>query len=73
MFAFSGSLVAARRGLDIVGLFVLALAAGTAGGVIRDVLIGATPPAALVLALRREGRSPLENWANEKKKPGVLV
>lgn len=48
MFAFSGSLVAARRGLDIVGLFVLALAAGTAGGVVRDLLIGATPPAALV-------------------------
>ena len=48
MFAFSGSLVAARRGLDIVGLFVLALAAGTAGGVVRDALIGATPPAALV-------------------------
>jgi len=47
VFAFSGSLVAARRGLDIVGFFVLALAAGTAGGVLRDVLLGATPPAAL--------------------------
>lgn len=48
VFAFSGSLVAARRGLDIVGFVVLALAAGTAGGVVRDVLIGATPPAAIV-------------------------
>jgi uncharacterized membrane protein YeiH len=48
VFAFSGSLVAARRGLDIVGFIVLALAAGTAGGVVRDVLLGATPPVALV-------------------------
>jgi uncharacterized membrane protein YeiH len=48
VFAFSGSLVAARRGLDVFGFVVLALAAGTAGGVMRDVLIGATPPVALV-------------------------
>ena len=47
VFAFSGSLVAARRGLDVVGFFVLALAAGTAGGVTRDVLLGETPPVAL--------------------------
>jgi len=48
VFAFSGALVASRRGLDIVGLFVLALGAGIAGGVLRDLLIGAVPPAALV-------------------------
>lgn len=47
VFAFSGSLLAARRGLDIFGFVVLALAAGTAGGVVRDVLIGAVPPPAL--------------------------
>jgi uncharacterized membrane protein YeiH len=48
VFAFSGALVASRRGLDVVGLFVLALVAGVAGGVLRDVLIGATPPVAVV-------------------------
>jgi uncharacterized membrane protein YeiH len=47
VFAFSGSLLAARRGLDVFGVVVLALAAGTAGGAVRDVLIGATPPVAL--------------------------
>jgi uncharacterized membrane protein YeiH len=47
VFAFSGSLLAARRGLDVFGFVVLALAAGTAGGALRDVLIGATPPVAL--------------------------
>ncbi|HUQ42080.1 MAG TPA: trimeric intracellular cation channel family protein [Candidatus Limnocylindrales bacterium] len=47
VFAFSGSLLAARRGLDVFGFVVLALAAGTAGGVLRDVLIGATPPVAV--------------------------
>jgi uncharacterized membrane protein YeiH len=47
VFAFSGSLLAARRGLDVFGYVVLALAAGTAGGLLRDVLIGARPPVAL--------------------------
>jgi uncharacterized membrane protein YeiH len=47
VFAFSGSLLAARRGLDVFGFVVLALAAGTAGGALRDALIGATPPVAL--------------------------
>ena len=47
VFAFSGSLLAARRGLDVFGFVALALAAGTAGGVLRDVLLGALPPAAL--------------------------
>ena len=47
VFAFSGSLLAARRGLDVFGVVVLALAAGTAGGALRDVLIGAVPPVAL--------------------------
>jgi uncharacterized membrane protein YeiH len=47
VFAFSGALLAARRGFDIFGIVVLAIAAGTAGGVLRDLLLGATPPVAL--------------------------
>jgi uncharacterized membrane protein YeiH len=37
-----------RRRLDVFGVLVLAAAASTFGGIARDVLIGATPPAALV-------------------------
>lgn len=47
VFALSGALVAVRRGLDLFGVLVLAFAASSAGGITRDLLIGATPPAAL--------------------------
>jgi uncharacterized membrane protein YeiH len=36
-----------RRELDIFGVLVLSFAASSFGGITRDVLIGATPPAAL--------------------------
>lgn len=48
VFAISGGLVAVRNQLDLVGVVVLAMATGLGGGVIRDVLIGAVPPPALV-------------------------
>ena len=47
VFASSGALVARKADLDLFGAFVLSLAAGTAGGIIRDVLVGFTPPVAL--------------------------
>lgn len=47
VFATSGALVARKANLDLFGAFVLSLAAGTAGGILRDVLVGFTPPIAL--------------------------
>lgn len=47
-FAISGALVAVRHRLDLFGVMVLSFAAATAGGMTRDVLLGATPPVALV-------------------------
>jgi uncharacterized membrane protein YeiH len=47
VFALSGALLAVRKDLDIVGVIVLSVAAGLGGGIIRDALLGATPPAAL--------------------------
>jgi len=47
VFALSGGLLAARRGMDLFGAVVLALVAGLGGGTVRDVLLGATPPATL--------------------------
>lgn len=47
VFASSGALVARKAHLDLFGAFVLSLAAGTAGGILRDVLVGFTPPIAL--------------------------
>src|SRR5437763_12234573 len=46
-FAVSGAAVGVRRRLDVFGVLVLAFVTATAGGMMRDVLIGATPPLAL--------------------------
>lgn len=48
VFAISGALVAVRHRLDLFGVLVLSFAAATAGGITRDLLLGATPPASLV-------------------------
>ena len=47
-FALSGAIAGTRRHLDLFGVLVLSFAAATFGGITRDVLIGAVPPAALV-------------------------
>lgn len=48
VFALSGGAVALQRRLDVFGVVVLSLAAGFGGGVVRDLLLGLTPPTALV-------------------------
>ena len=40
----TGGLVAVKKGLDLFGVLVLAAAAALGGGIMRDVLIGDTPP-----------------------------
>lgn len=47
-FAISGATTGVRKGLDLFGVLVLSFAAATAGGIVRDTLLGATPPVALV-------------------------
>lgn len=47
VFALSGATVGVRHRLDLFGVLVLSCAAAVTGGIVRDVLIGATPPAAL--------------------------
>lgn len=46
-FGLSGALLGAQKRFDVVGISVLALATGLGGGMMRDVLIGDTPPVAL--------------------------
>jgi len=43
-FALSGGLVALRARLDLFGVLVLAWVTGLGGGIIRDLLLGSTPP-----------------------------
>jgi uncharacterized membrane protein YeiH len=47
-FAISGAVAAVRRELDLFGVLVLSFVAASTGGILRDVLIGAIPPATLV-------------------------
>jgi uncharacterized membrane protein YeiH len=46
-FAVGGAMLAVRRQLDVFGVLVVAFVASSFGGILRDVLIGAIPPAAL--------------------------
>lgn len=47
VFAISGALLGVQRRLDLFGVFFLSFAASTAGGITRDLLMGAVPPAAI--------------------------
>jgi uncharacterized membrane protein YeiH len=47
VFALEGAMRAIRGDLDFLGLLVLAFVTAVGGGIIRDLLIGATPPSAI--------------------------
>jgi uncharacterized membrane protein YeiH len=47
VFAIEGAMMAIGANLDLLGVMVLAFVTALGGGIIRDVLIGATPPPAL--------------------------
>jgi uncharacterized membrane protein YeiH len=47
VFALSGATAGVKNRLDLFGVLVLSFAAGNAGGIARDLLIGAVPPAAI--------------------------
>ena len=47
VFALSGAMAAVKERLDLFGVLVLSFAAASAGGIMRDLLIGAVPPAAI--------------------------
>jgi uncharacterized membrane protein YeiH len=47
VFAISGATAAVKHRLDLFGVLVLSFAAGNSGGIARDVMIGAIPPAAI--------------------------
>ena len=45
-FAVSGALAGVRKKMDIFGVNILAIMTATGGGIIRDLIIGSTPPTA---------------------------
>lgn len=47
IFALSGAVAAREKGLDVFGIFSVAFVVACGGGIIRDLCIGAVPPAGL--------------------------
>src|SRR5256885_626090 len=47
VFALSGAMAGVKHRLDLFGVLVLSYAAGNFGGITRDLMIGAVPPAAI--------------------------
>src|ERR1041384_2379460 len=47
VFALSGGAAGVKERVDLFGVLVLSFAAASAGGITRDLLIGAVPPAAI--------------------------
>jgi uncharacterized membrane protein YeiH len=47
IFALSGAMAAVKHRLDAFGILVLCFVTGNAGGITRDIMIGALPPAAI--------------------------
>lgn len=45
-FSVSGALTAIRKKMDLLGVMILGLCTATGGGIIRDLILGYTPPAA---------------------------
>jgi len=45
VFAITGALKGVKKELDILGILVLASITGTGGGILRDLILGDTPPA----------------------------
>lgn len=47
-FAAAGALTGIQKKLDVFGVVMLALTTAVGGGIVRDVLIGNTPPTAFI-------------------------
>jgi uncharacterized membrane protein YeiH len=79
VFALSGAAAGVKNRLDVFGVGVLAFVAGNAGGVTRDLLIGAVPPAAIqdwryiAVSLAAGGVTLLWYWNIKRLRPIVLL
>jgi uncharacterized membrane protein YeiH len=73
VFALSGALLAVRKGYELVGVCSLAVVTALGGGIIRDVVLGVTPPTAfedvlyLVVPLLAAGIVLVAHWLIEER------
>mgnify|MGYP001089240480 CR=1 FL=1 len=70
-FAISGAALAVKKHMDLFGVAVMGMTTAVGGGILRDLLLGITPPAAL--------RDPLQalvaiaTYRSQTERTGVLV
>ena len=64
VFAISGALLAVRKNFDVFGIAVLAEVTALGGGLFRDVMIGAIPPAAFTISATSSPRSSPPYWSS---------
>jgi uncharacterized membrane protein YeiH len=74
-FAVSGAVAAKNKGLDVFGILVVAFTVACGGGIVRDLCIGAVPPAgisdwrylatAMAAAIITMSLNWLSNWLNK--------
>src|SRR5690348_181714 len=46
-FSLSGGILAVKKRMDLFGVLVLSVSTGLGGGIVRDLILGHTPPATL--------------------------
>lgn len=46
-FASSGAMLGIRKNLDLFGVLVLGLCVAVGGGIVRDIILGRTPPGSI--------------------------
>ena len=66
-FAASGAITALKKNMDLFGVCILGLTTAVGGGVIRDVILGATPPATFqspiyAVVASWASASPMSKW-----------
>ena len=47
-FALSGALTAIKKEMDVLGVIILGMVTAVGGGIMRDIILGNTPPQAFV-------------------------
>ena len=78
-FGISGALMAIRRDYDVVGIAILAVITALGGGILRDLVLGDTPPPAfteweyLVVALAAAAVACVAHPELERLTPTLLV
>ena len=78
-FAFSGAMLAIKKGMDVFGVSILALTTAVGGGVIRDLITGQIPPVTFrnpVYALTAVGTANVVFWVlylvrRKREKPRI--